>query len=152
MPSVNKVILLGNIGQTPDLRFTPGGVAIMNVSLATTHTWKDRDTGAKHEKTEWHRVVFFGKQAELIKEYCAKGDTLYVEGRIESRKYTDSKGVERTTVEIAAESMQMLGNRKGAGESPPPEGSLAAQVAARHGVGANAKHAADAPADEDIPF
>src|SRR6187549_1468044 len=118
MASVNKVILIGNLGRDPETRYMPDGGAITNISVATTDTWKDK-AGEKQEKTEWHRVAFFGRLAEIAGEYLKKGSQVYVEGRIRTRKYQDKDGNERYSTEIIGDRMQMLGSRTGAGS---PEG------------------------------
>lgn len=105
--SVNKVILIGNIGQDPELRKLPNGDSVANVSLATSKKWRDKTTGETKEKTEWHRVVFFGKTADAVAQYCPKGSTIYVEGELETRKWTDNEGVERYTTEIRANMMDI---------------------------------------------
>ncbi|HXN14812.1 MAG TPA: single-stranded DNA-binding protein [Usitatibacter sp.] len=112
MAAVNKVILLGNLGRDPEVRYTPDGIAIANVSLATTESWKDRSQ-APHEKTEWHRVSFFGKLAEIVGQYLKKGSQIYVEGRLRTRKWTDKEGHEKFTTEVVADRMQMLGRSPG---------------------------------------
>jgi single-strand DNA-binding protein len=114
MASVNKVILIGNLGRDPETRYMPDGGAITNISIATTDTWKDKQ-GEKQEKTEWHRVAFFGKLAEIAGEYLKKGSQVYVEGRLQTRKWQDKEGVEKYTTEIVADRMQMLGSRQGMG-------------------------------------
>lgn len=112
MASVNKAILIGHAGKDPLVRYSPDGSAIANLALATTETWKDRE-GDKQEKTEWHRVSFFGKLAEIVGEYVKKGSQLYVEGRIQTRKWQDKDGKDCYTTEIVADKMQMLGSRQG---------------------------------------
>lgn len=112
MASVNKVIIVGNLGRDPDMRTMPSGDAIANIAVATTHKFKDRGTGEQREATEWHRIHFFGRLAEIAGQYLAKGASVYVEGRLQTRKYTDKDGVEKHTTEIIAESMQMLGGRQ----------------------------------------
>lgn len=114
MASVNKVILIGNLGKDPDVRYMPSGDAITNITLATTDSWKDKN-GEKQERTEWHRVAFFGKLAEIAGEYLKKGSQIYVEGRLQTRKWQDKDGQDRYTTEIVADRMQMLGGRSGAG-------------------------------------
>lgn len=114
MASVNKVILIGNLGRDPETRYMPDGGAITNISIATTDTWKDKQ-GEKQEKTEWHRVAFFGKLAEIAGEYLKKGSQVYVEGRLQTRKWQDKEGVDKYTTEIVADRMQMLGSRQGMG-------------------------------------
>lgn len=115
MASVNKVILIGHLGKDPETRCMSNGEAVTNIALATTEVWKDK-SGEKHEKTEWHRCVFYRKLAEIVAEYCKKGKSIYVEGRLETRKWTDKQGIERYTTEIIATDMKMLGN-KGSGEA-----------------------------------
>jgi len=114
MASVNKVILIGNLGKDPDVRYMPSGDAITNITLATTDSWKDKN-GEKQERTEWHRVAFFGKLAEIAGEYLKKGSQVYVEGRLQTRKWQDKDGQDRYTTEIVADRMQMLGGRSGGG-------------------------------------
>ena len=114
MASVNKVILIGNLGRDPETRYMPDGGAITNISIATTDTWKDKQ-GEKQEKTEWHRVAFFGKLAEIAGEYLKKGSQVYVEGRLQTRKWQDKDGNDKYTTEIVADRMQMLGSRQGMG-------------------------------------
>ena len=115
MASINKVILVGNVGKDPETRYAPDGGAISNISVATTDTWKDKTSGEKKEATEWHRVVFFNRLAEIAGEYLKKGSSVYIEGRLKTRKWTDKDGVEKYTTEIVADQMQMLGSRQGGG-------------------------------------
>jgi single-strand DNA-binding protein len=112
---VNKVILVGNLGKDPDTRYLPSGAAVTNVTIATTESWKDQQSGDKQERTEWHNVVFFGKLAEIAGEYLRKGSQVYVEGSLRTRKWQDKNGMDRYTTEIVARDMQMLGSRQGAG-------------------------------------
>ncbi len=112
MASVNKVILIGGLGRDPETRYGAGGGAICNISLATSESWKDKETGEKKESTEWHRVVFFGKLAEIAGEYLKKGSSCYVEGSLKTRKWTDKENVERYTTEIVADKMVMLSKAK----------------------------------------
>ena len=116
MASVNKVIVVGNLGRDPETRYMPDGAAITNVSVATSFQWTDKASGEKKEETEWHRVVFRGKLAEVAGEYLKKGSQVYVEGRLRTRKWQDKDGQDRYTTEIRADSMQMLGSRAGSGE------------------------------------
>ena len=116
MASINKVILIGNLGRDPEIRYAPSGSAICNVTIATSRNWKDKNSGEKMEETEWHRVVFFDRLAEIAGEYLKKGRPVYVEGRLKTRKWTDKDGVEKYTTEIMADSMQLLGGREGGGE------------------------------------
>src|SRR3989337_1356599 len=112
---VNKVILIGNLGNDPDVRYTASGAAVANISLATAESWRDKESGEQQERTEWHRVVFFGRLAEIVAEYLKKGSQIYVEGRLQTRKWQDKEGKDRYTTEIVAGEMQMLGSRSGQG-------------------------------------
>jgi len=156
MASVNKVIIVGNLGRDPETRYLPSGEAVTNISVATTDTWKDKASGEKKEQTEWHRVAFFGRLAEIAGEYLKKGSQVYIEGSLRTRKWQDKEGKERYTTEIRADTMQMLGSRAGAGEPrgeprsepPAPRGDAAAKG------GASAKKPAGKFDDmeDDIPF
>ena len=115
MASVNKVIIVGNLGRDPEIRYMPSGDAIANIAVATSYKSKDRNTGEQKELTEWHRISFFGRLAEIVGQYLKKGSSVYVEGRLQTRKYTDKDGVERYATDIIAENMQMLGGRQGMG-------------------------------------
>jgi single-strand DNA-binding protein len=154
MASVNKVILVGNLGADPETRYMPSGDAIANIRLATTFRWKDKQTGENKEETEWHRIVFRGRLAEIAGEYLKKGSPCYVEGRIRTRKWQDKEGQDRYTTEIMADNMQLLGSRAGAGE--PVTAREPAEAAA--GGGTPKPAAKKAPAgglgemDDDIPF
>jgi len=154
MASVNKVILIGNLGRDPEVRYMPSGDAVANISIATTETWKDKN-GEKQEKTEWHRVAMFGKTAEIAGEYLKKGSQVYIEGRLETRKWTDKEGQERTTTEVRADRMQMLGSRSGGSERmAPPEDDAprtAAAAPAKKSGGA-AKGSSLEDLEDDIPF
>jgi single-strand DNA-binding protein len=119
MASVNKVIVVGNLGRDPEVRYMPSGDAIATLSVATTDNWTDKTTGQRQEMTEWHRVVFFGKTAEVAGQYLKKGSQVYVEGSLRTRKWTDKEGQERFTTEIRGDRMQMLGGRSGGGSSAP---------------------------------
>ena len=153
MASVNKVILIGNLGRDPETRYMPEGGAITNISIATTDKWKDKN-GEMQEKTEWHRVAFFGKLAEIAGEYLKKGSQVYVEGRLQTRKWQDKDGQDKYTTEIVANVMQMLGSRQGMGGGDRDAG------ADRAGGGAAKPAAASKPAgkgkfddfEDDIPF
>ncbi len=116
---VNKVILLGNLGADPETRYTAGGAAVTNLSIATTRQWRDRNTNENKEETEWHRVVFFGRQAEVAGEYLSKGSQCYVEGRLRTRKWQDNNGNDKWTTEIVGDDLQLLGGRGGGGGSAP---------------------------------
>jgi len=152
MASVNKVILVGNLGADPETRYMPSGDAITNIRIATTDRWKDKASGEMKEATEWHRIAFFGRLAEVAGQYLKKGSQVYVEGRIRTRKWQDKEGQDRYTTEIVADAMQLLGKREGMGDAPPRESGEPAPA------GAAAKPAAKKPAttladmDDDIPF
>lgn len=118
MASLNKAMLIGNLGRDPEVRYSADGNAIANVSIATTEVWKDKQTGEKKEATEWHRVVFFNRLAEIVGEYLKKGSQVYVEGQIRTRKWTDKDGNEKYTTEIVASEMKILGSRNLSGERP----------------------------------
>ncbi len=115
MASVNKVIIVGNLGRDPETRYMPNGEAVTNIAVATTESWKDKTSGEKKELTEWHRITFYRKLAEIAGQYLKKGSQVYIEGRLQTRKWTDKENVERYTTEIIADSMQMLGSRQGMG-------------------------------------
>lgn len=113
MASVNKVIIVGNLGRDPETRYMPNGEAVTNIAVATTERWKDKNSGEKKELTEWHRITFYRKLAEIAGQYLKKGSQVYVEGRLQTRKWTDKDGVERYSTEIISDSMQMLGAKQG---------------------------------------
>lgn len=137
---INKVILIGNLGKDPEVRYMPSGAAVANVTLATTENWKDRQSGENQERTEWHNVVFFNRLAEIAGEYLRKGSQVYVEGSLRTRKWQDKNGQDRYTTEIVASEMQMLGGR-GGGASAPYEGG--------EGGGGRARSRQSAPADSE---
>src|SRR5512137_1827940 len=161
MASVNKVILIGNLGRDPETRYTTGGDAGTNLNIATTETWKDK-AGEKQEKTEWHSVVLFGRQAEIAGEYLKKGRPVYIEGRLQTRKWTDKEGVEKYSTEIVADRMQLIGGARegggggGGGDVEFSGGGGGGGASAPSGGGA--RGAAKPPAkktddfDDDIPF
>ena len=120
---INKVILVGNLGADPETRYTANGAAVTNIRLATSESWRDKQTGENQERTEWHRVVFFSRLAEVAGEYLRKGSQVYVEGSIRTRKWQDQSGQDRYTTEIVANEMQMLGGRGGEAESRPQQSS-----------------------------
>ena len=148
---VNKVILVGNLGNDPEVRYMPNGNAVANVSLATSETWKDKNTGDQQEKTEWHRVVFFNRLAEIVEQYVKKGTKLYIEGRLQTRSW-EQDGVKRYTTEIVGNEMQMLDSRGGASQD------FGGQQASAPAPQANQQEAAPAAPqnfdnfDDDIPF
>ncbi|MCY0854246.1 single-stranded DNA-binding protein [Cupriavidus sp. D39] len=176
MASINKVILVGNLGADPETRYLPSGDAVTNIRLATTDRYKDKTSGEMKESTEWHRIAFFGKLAEIAAEYLKKGSQVYIEGRIRTRKWTDQAGAEKYSTEIVAEQMQMLGSRQsngggaddshGGGESRNSgygarnggTGAAGANARGQQGGGARRQQSAPAPSngfedmDDDIPF
>jgi len=163
MASVNKVILVGNLGKDPEVRTFPSGGRVCNVTIATTDRWKDKQTGEMKEATEWHRVVFNDRLAEIAGEYLRKGSQVYIEGQIRTRKYTDQQGVEKYATEIRADTMQMLGKREGMGgggsmggddgggysRAPAPRAPAPAQ---RAPAGGNKPSSGFDDMDDDIPF
>jgi single-strand DNA-binding protein len=154
MASVNKVIIVGNLGRDPETRYNPEGGAITNISVATTDQWKDKTSGEKQERTEWHRVVFFNRLAEIAGEYLKKGSQVYVEGALRTRKWQDKEGKERYTTEIVAERMQMLGSRQGAGDAASRGGGDEDKAPVTAGEGKPSKKPAGKfdDMDDDIPF
>lgn len=122
MASVNKVIIVGNLGRDPEMRYMPSGDAMATIAVATTDNWKDKNTGEKKEQTEWHRITFFGKLAEIAGQYLKKGSQVYIEGSLRTRKYTDKDGVEKYATDIRADTMQMLGSRQGMGSANMDDG------------------------------
>lgn len=157
MASVNKVILIGNLGKDPETRYLPSGEAVTNITLATTEAWKDKKSGDKQEHTEWHRISFFGRLAEVAGEYLKKGSPCYVEGRIRTRKWQDKEGQDRYTTEVVADRMQLLGGRGGAagGEGGGGGGgAMREPAAAGSGGKAPAKKSGGSfdDMDDDIPF
>ncbi len=163
MASVNKVILIGNLGRDPETRYTTGGDAVTNLRIATTETWKDK-SGEKQEKTEWHTVVLFGRQAEIAGEYLKKGRPVYIEGRLQTRKYTDKEGVEKYSTEIVGDRMQLLGGREGGGgggagggggdvefSGGAPASRPSSSTGGKSGASAQKKTNPD-DLDDDIPF
>jgi single-strand DNA-binding protein len=166
MASVNKVILVGNLGRDPEIRYLPSGEPVANITIATSSKYKNK-TGEMVEETEWHRVTFFGKLAEIVGQYLKKGRSVYVEGRIKTRKYTDKDGVEKYATDIIANEMQMLGSREGMGEpsgddggydSAPRRAAPAPRAAAPAPAPATRQAPPPRPAsgfddmDDDIPF
>jgi single-strand DNA-binding protein len=152
MASVNKVILIGNLGRDPETRYLPSGGAVTNISVATTDTWKDKASGEKKEATEWHRVAFFGRLAEIAGEYLKKGSQVYIEGKLRTRKY-EKDGQDHYSTEIIADEMRMLGSRSGMGA-----GDGGGDSRPREPAGAGETRPAKKPAsqvqdmDDDIPF
>ena len=178
MASINKVILIGNLGKDPEVRYMPSGSAICNITVATSRQWKNKESGEKMEETEWHRVSLFDRLAEVAGEYLKKGRSVYVEGRLKTRKWTDKEGVERYTTEVIADVMQLLGSREGMGggasgggdeegggggggyaERSAPQQQRSAPASRPQQAPAPAPRAAQKPAstgfdnmDDDIPF
>ncbi|MDH4059519.1 MAG: single-stranded DNA-binding protein [Aquincola sp.] len=158
MASVNKVILIGNLGRDPEVRYAPSGSAICNVTIATSRQWKDKTSGERQEETEWHRVVFYDRLAEIAGEYLKKGRPVYVEGRLKTRKWTDKDGVEKYTTEIVADQMQLLGSREGMGDGGGEGSGARSGAPASRPAGGAAKPAAQKSStgfddmDDDIPF
>ena len=152
MASVNKVIIVGNLGRDPEVRYTPDGASIANVTIATTDTWKDKATGEKKEATEWHRVVFFGKLAEIVGQYLKKGRQVYVEGALRTRKWQDKEGQERYTTEIVANEMKMLGSREGMSDAPPRDSGGGSGAANRPAAAPQAAAGNFNDFEDDIPF
>jgi single-strand DNA-binding protein len=163
MASVNKVILVGNLGRDPEVRYSPDGAAICNVSIATTSQWKDKSTGEKREETEWHRVVFYNRLAEIAGEYLKKGRSVYVEGRLKTRKWQDKDtGADRYSTDIVADQMQMLGGREGEAsmggggdynQAPSQPQQRSQRPAQPRPAAPQASPAANlADMDDDIPF
>jgi len=175
MASVNKVILVGNLGADPESRFAPSGDAICNIRLATTENWRDKSSGERREATEWHRVSFYGKLAEIAGQYLRKGSQVYIEGSLRTRKWQDQNGQERYTTEIRADEMKMLGRREGGDapmrggdsggygggyDAPAPQQSRAPAPASRPAPSNNANSSSNSNSnsggfgdfDDDIPF
>ena len=147
---VNKVILVGNLGKDPEVRYMPNGNAVANITLATTESWKDKQSGEQQEKTEWHRIVMFRRLGEIAGEYLKKGSQVYIEGKLQTRKWQDNSGNDRYTTEIVASDMQMLGGRGGGGSANFSSDSAPAQAAPAQSAPAPA--AAGGDFDDDIPF
>ena len=148
MAGVNKVILVGNLGKDPETRYMPSGGAVTNITVATSETWKDKNTGEKKEQTEWHRVAFFNRSAEIAGEYLKKGSKVYIEGSLHTRKWQDQSGNDRYTTEIKAATMQMLDSRGGGSAEFTPAASKPSNFA---GAPAQPSSGPDA-FDDDIPF
>ncbi|MDP1653032.1 MAG: single-stranded DNA-binding protein [Rhodocyclaceae bacterium] len=152
MASVNKVILVGHLGKDPEMRYMPNGDAVCNITVATSETWKDKTSGEQKEATEWHRVAFFRRLAEISGQYLKKGSQVYIEGALKTRKWQDKDGTDRYTTEIIADEMKMLGKREGMSDAPPREGGggrPAARPAAQNNAPANGGFS---DVEDDIPF
>ncbi|HYM48020.1 MAG TPA: single-stranded DNA-binding protein [Burkholderiaceae bacterium] len=159
MASVNKVILIGNLGRDPETRYTADGAAVTNITIATSDRWKDKATGEMKEATEWHKIAFFGRLAEIAGEYLKKGRPVYVEGKLRTRKWQDKEGQDRYTTEVIADNMQMLGSREGMGGAAggDADGGDESRAPARSSTAASSRSAPkSAPSvaemDDDIPF
>ncbi len=155
---VNKVILIGNLGQDPEVKYMANGGAVTNVTIATSESWKDKSTGEQKEKTEWHRVVFFQRLAEIVGEYLKKGSKVYIEGKLQTRKWQDQSGNDRYTTEIVANEMQMLDSRGGGGDGGGG-GNFNQSPSQSSGAAPQQQPSSAAPAgggmgdfDDDIPF
>ena len=148
---INKVILVGTLGADPDTRYTPSNAAVTNLSLATNESWKDKQSGEQKEKTEWHRIVMFNRIAEIASEYLRKGSQIYIEGKIQTRKWEDKEGKDRWTTEIVANEMQMLGGRSSGGNPGGASGSEFASSGSSAPTPAPSSDASD-DFDDDIPF
>lgn len=154
---VNKVILIGHLGQDPEVRHLPSGGTVANITLATSETWKDKATGEQKEKTEWHRIVFFGKLAEIVAQYLVKGSQVYIEGKLQTRKWQDQSGQDRYTTEIVVDIggvMQMLGGRpQGGGQSgAPAANNQPSNAGQQQAPASNAQAGPGGDYDDDIPF
>ena len=147
---VNKVILVGNLGKDPEVRYSPNGSAMANVTIATAESWKDKQSGEKQEKTEWHRVVFFNRLAEIVGEYLKKGSQVYIEGRLQTRKWQGQDGQDRYTTEIVANEMQMLGSRSGGGGGDTSWNQQPSNAPAQQSSPASTPPVDDF--DDDVPF
>ncbi|MBU2753990.1 single-stranded DNA-binding protein [Acidithiobacillus sp. CV18-2] len=150
MAGVNKVILLGHLGRDPEMRYQPSGGAIANLNLATSETFKDRE-GNRQERTEWHRVVLFGRTAEIAGEYLKKGSMAYVEGRLQTRKWTDKEGQERYTTEIVGDRLQLVGGR-GGGTANFDDGQQESYAAPQSAAKSSSRPPVEQFEDDDIPF
>ncbi len=148
---INKVILIGNLGADPEVRHMPSGGAVTSVSIATSEAWKDKQTGEMQERTEWHRVVFFNRLAEIAGEYLRKGSKIYIEGRLQTRKWQDQNGQDRYTTEVVAGEMQMLDSRGGAGQDGESRSGGASRSSSQSAPSSNYE-SSTAGFDDDIPF
>lgn len=147
---VNKVILIGNLGSDPEVRYTPSGSAVANVNLATSETWRDKQTGELQDRTEWHRVVFFNRLAEIVGEYLRKGSKIYIEGTLRTRKWTDKNGIDRYTTEIIANEMHILDSRSGGQDRM--DGGMPDAYNGEETIKVQASHIPQEEFDDDIPF
>lgn len=149
---VNKVILIGNVGQDPETVFLTSGSQVTNISLATSESWNDKQTGEKKEKTEWHKVTFFGKLAEIASEYLRKGSKVYIEGKLQTDKWQDNNGQDRYTTKIMSHKMQMLDSRSSAQEQQPANSTQPPAPSQQHQQGSGPQPEFDDKFDDDIPF
>lgn len=156
---VNKVILIGNLGQDPEVKYMPNGNAVANITVATSESWKDKNTGEQVDKTEWHRVVFFRRLAEIVGEYLKKGSKIYIEGKLQTRKWQDKNGADHWTTEVIASEMQMLDARGGGSsdfnqgqDSAPSQSQSAPQSTSQSGSSQAAPAPMNNDFDDDIPF
>ena len=152
---LNKVMLIGNLGADPEIRYTAGGAAVANVRLATADSWRDKDSGETQERTEWHRVVFFGRLAEIVEQYVKKGSQIYIEGRLQTRKWQDKEGNEKFSTEIVASEMQMLGSRggsSGGGAGGERSGGSSSGASDRSDSATSGQAEPPMDFDDDIPF
>jgi single-strand DNA-binding protein len=153
---VNKVILVGNLGKDPETRYMPSGSAVTNLTLATSESWKDKQSGEAQERTEWHKIAMFGRLAEIAAEYLRKGSQVYIEGKLRTRKWQDKEGKDRYTTEIVADEMQMLGSKGGGGAAAAGGAGAMGGAAAGGGGGRAAVNDSGGPPpgdfDDDIPF
>jgi single-strand DNA-binding protein len=147
MASVNKVILLGNLGRDPELRYTPGGQPVANFSIATSESWNKKDGSGREERTEWHRIVAWGRTAELCAQYLAKGRTVYIEGRLQTREWENKEGQKQRTTEVVANTVQFIGSGGGAGGSAPRGGQAGGAP-----TGGGGGFDGGPPPDDEIPF
>ena len=155
---VNKVILVGNLGKDPETRYMPSGSAVTNLTLATSESWKDKQTGEQQDRTEWHKIAMFGRLAEIAAEYLRKGSQIYVEGKLRTRKWQDKEGKDRYTTEIVADEMQMLGSKGGGGASASAGAGAGAMAGGGAGAASGGRAAVNDSGgppgdfDDDIPF
>ena len=149
---VNKVIVVGNLGNDPDTRYMPSGGAVTNLSLATTESWKDKETGEQKDRTEWHRVAMFGRLAEIAAEYLRKGSQVYIEGKLRTRKWQDQSGNDRYTTEIIADELQMLGGRSGGSSSKESVSQAVPSMPENEKAKPATEQKASEDFDDDIPF
>lgn len=149
--SVNKVILIGNLGRDPEVRYTPNGLAVANITIATTEAWKDKQSGENQERTEWHRIVFYSRLAEIAGEYLRKGSKIFIEGRLQTRKWQDKNGQDRYTTEVIADSMQMLDGKGSGGGNAGGNQSFTSSAPDKSGTDMPQSEPVD-NFDDDIPF